>query len=369
MKNGRGPAVTGLALQGMGIGAFWRVLRRNQFRVDPPYAGRLAHLLLMGLLNSVLAARERRRYGSDIARTRVEQPPLFILGHQRSGTTHLHNLLSLDDRADTIRVYQAMFPLHFCYSQKIGRPLFNWLAPKRRPMDNIAFNATAPHEDEFALACLSTVSPYMRFLFPVTGDLPYSECDPSRLPESAREEWRDAFVYCLKKLYFWKQQKRILFKSPPHMGRIPILLKLCPGARFVHIVRHPYEVYRSTRDLWRNTLVRSHLQQPEEKAIDEQVLADYTELSRLYERDKALIPAGSLHELKYEDLVTRPLASLEGLYEGLNLPCFRAFREKAGVFLDSIKDYRTNEHRMTNLERETVRARWGATFARYGYAE
>jgi hypothetical protein len=40
---------------------------------------------------------ENRRFGPRIASTEVESP-LFILGHWRSGTTHLHNLLAATQR-------------------------------------------------------------------------------------------------------------------------------------------------------------------------------------------------------------------------------------------------------------------------------
>src|SRR3712207_7133694 len=51
-----------------------------------------------GALNSVVGAHERRVYGPELADVRIG-PPLFILGHWRSGTTHLHNLLA--DRKST----------------------------------------------------------------------------------------------------------------------------------------------------------------------------------------------------------------------------------------------------------------------------
>ena len=37
-------------------------------------------------------------YGRKIRETKVTQAPVFIIGHPRTGTTHMHNLLNLDER-------------------------------------------------------------------------------------------------------------------------------------------------------------------------------------------------------------------------------------------------------------------------------
>ena len=51
----------------------------------------------MRIQNSLCAWRENRRFGKRARGTRVD-PPLFLLGIWRSGTTYLHNLLARDDR-------------------------------------------------------------------------------------------------------------------------------------------------------------------------------------------------------------------------------------------------------------------------------
>jgi hypothetical protein len=84
-------------LTGITLGPWLRVLRENRFVVDPPYWGRAASVTLWSLSNTPLAACERWLYGRKVSATKVD-PPLFILGIWRSGTTHLHNLLARDDR-------------------------------------------------------------------------------------------------------------------------------------------------------------------------------------------------------------------------------------------------------------------------------
>jgi hypothetical protein len=82
-------------LQGATWEEWWPLLARHRCAVDPQYWPRAALLTLAGLSNSAFARLEEWKYGQGIDAT-VVRPLLFILGHYRSGTTHLHNLLSLD---------------------------------------------------------------------------------------------------------------------------------------------------------------------------------------------------------------------------------------------------------------------------------
>ncbi len=354
-------------IPGMRLGTLMRVLSRNRFRVDRKCFGRLGFLLLMGALNSILSRYEKPCYGSRLEGACIEKPPLFILGHMRSGTTYLHHLMSQDENFDFPSTYQAIFPHHYGYSQEDGSRVFNRLVPNMRPMDNVAFRASTPHEDEFAVAALCGISPYIRVLFPMTENAGHTALDPKSLQPDALESWKDALTCYIKKLCLWKHPKRILLKSPPHMGRIPMLLALFPGAQFIHIVRNPYDVYLSTRHLWLSTFAHSHLQVPDRETIDQIILSWYVELFFLFERDRHLIPAGAIHELKYEDLERDPLQSLESIYDSLRLPGFDRFRIRTSQYLETIKGYRKNKFQIDDASREKVRMHWRSTFDCYGY--
>src|SRR5208283_2359807 len=247
----------------MTLGNLLRVLARNDFRVDAKCSERLFYLLIIGVLNSIYGACETILNGRQIRAVEINHSPLFILGHWRSGTTHLHNLLRLDENFTAPTALQCLFPHQFLFTP-IGGALFNWIAPDKRPMDNMAFSAHTPHEDEFALAAQSTVSPYMKILFPVTGDTGYSELDPKLLSRETLERWKDSLVLLMKKLTL-SNPARIVLKSPPHLGRVSTILEIFPRAQFVHIVRDPYRVYLSTRKLWTDGFGPAHLQIPEPK--------------------------------------------------------------------------------------------------------
>lgn len=355
-----------LTLSGMSFRTLIEVLGRDGNQIDQRYLGRLAMLLGLGLVNSVLGRIEKYHNRSKIQAMRISEPPLFIIGYFRSGTTYLQNLLSLDGTNITPNAYLCLFPNHFHYSKKNGIRIFNWLTPRKRPMDEVRFNANVPFEDEFALATLSSVSPYFRFLFPNSDD----DCmalDPRCLPDEALERWKEAMCYLMKSISFWKGQRRILLKSPLHAGRVETLLGLFPGAKFIHIVRNPYHVYQSNKKLWEETLCRSHLQVPDLGRVEEIMLSWYTELFSLLERDRHLIPEGSLLEIKFEDLEKNPVDSLKGIYEHFGFPGFAGFERKVSEYLESIEDYKKNSYQLDPVARQKVSSRWQDTFERYGY--
>ena len=352
---------------GMSLRTLGASLQRNRGRLHWRYLPRLAFLAVLAAYNSYMSLFEEALNGANIAAAELTAPPIFILGYWRSGTSHLHNLLSLDPTFTCPSAYQVMFPHHFVYSQPWGLKLFNYLSPGKRPMDNVAFYGDTPHEEEMALAALTGVSPYLRILFPITASDGYSAIDPGQLPPGALEVWQAAFRLFMKKLSFSKG-KRIVLKSPPNLGRLPILLKMFPGAKFVHITRNPYVVYQSFQKNWRRGHALSHLQKPDPAVIDEVILSWYTDLFVLFERDRRLIPPGDLHELHFEDLEKAPRDCLAKIYQELSLRDFERFWERASVYLQSIAGYKKNLYTLTEEVRAKINRRWGFFFERYGYS-
>src|SRR3954447_11011480 len=88
-----GPGMLG----GITFGDWVRLLRDNQFHVRPRRLARALAITSQSAQNSVLRRIEDSRYREAVRDAKV-LPPLFVLGHWRSGTTHLHNLMALDER-------------------------------------------------------------------------------------------------------------------------------------------------------------------------------------------------------------------------------------------------------------------------------
>src|SRR3954469_6582544 len=137
-------------LEGMTLGDWWALLRRHRFAIDLPHLPRALVQTAVSAGNSVSARIERARFGRRIEAARVEAP-LFILGHYRCGTTHLHNLLALDPQRAAPTFFQALNPPPFLGNERGVAPIADRLIVRRRHQDEMALGAGVPAEDEFAV--------------------------------------------------------------------------------------------------------------------------------------------------------------------------------------------------------------------------
>jgi hypothetical protein len=152
-------------LQGMGRETWRSLLRQEGHAVDPPYRARAAFQSALAVLNSALAAAEDRRHGPAVETARVH-PPLFILGHWRHGTTHLHNVLAHDPQFAYATLYQTLYPRTFLTTERVVPRLGGPLLLRKRPHDDVALDFGVPNEDELAVLNDAGLSPYLAWCFP-----------------------------------------------------------------------------------------------------------------------------------------------------------------------------------------------------------
>lgn len=354
-------------LAGITAGDWWRLLRDNRFAVDAPYWHRAAVITALSLVNAVHRRRERR-FDAAIAATPLAGPPLFVLGHWRSGTTHLHNLLAQDTTHFAFaNTYQVINPHTFLTTEAVNTRLFAGLLPDTRPMDNMALAFDSPQEDEFAPLLMTGVSPYLGVSFP-RRDAAYAPYLSFRdAPPGEVEAWGRAFTWFLKKLTF-KYGRPLVLKSPTHTARVRLLLRLFPDARFVHIHRHPYEVFQSFRHYYDTAMWFTYLQRPDLDAIDDQILRRYTAVHDALFDDLPLIPAGRFHEVRYADLERDPVAVLGGTYDALGLGDFAAAEPAVRSYLDTLRGYEKNRFApLDDAWKARVASEWRRSFERWGY--
>ncbi len=66
----------------------------------------------------------------DVRTTALTEPPIFIIGHWRTGTTLLHELLIQDERFGYPTTYECFAPNHFLLSEELVRTFLWFLAPR-----------------------------------------------------------------------------------------------------------------------------------------------------------------------------------------------------------------------------------------------
>jgi hypothetical protein len=353
--------------EGCDFFAWWRLLCRNYFAVHPRYIYIAVIITFVSAFHTILRCVQDFLYRDVLARTRIEKGPLFIIGHWRTGTTLLHELLILDERHTYPNTYQCLEPNHFLLTERFFRRWVRFLVPSHRPMDNMAAGWERPQEDEFALCMLGQPSPYLTVAFPNHSPQGMEYLDLDRLPDRARKRWKQAFVGFLRRLAI-NDPRRLILKSPTHSCRIKTLLEIFPDACFVHIVRNPYVVFPSTMNLWKS-LYRAHgLQCPTFAGLGEHVLTTFVSLYERLEEGRPHIAPRRFYELRYEDLVNDPVAAVGKLYDHLELGGFERLRPRLERYLEQMSSYKTNRYELPAGQRDKISRRWGPILRRYGYA-
>ena len=352
---------------GMLAGPWFRLLARNGFRIHPLLLPLAATISGCTLINSTLRPLERLIFGRRLSLTQVKDAPVFIIGHWRSGTTLLHELMVQDQRYTYPTTYQCMAPNHFLISAWFVQRL-SFLLPRQRPMDNMITGWDKPQEDEFALCNMGMPSPYLKMIFPNHPDPCPEYLDLEQVPEADRRRWQQTLVEFLRKVTLINPQ-RIILKSPPHLARIKALLEIFPDARFVHIVRDPYVIHASTHKLWKTLYQFQSLQRPQFADLDEYVYSSFERMYSAFDAQRHLVNPKNLYEIRYEDLVRDQVGEMQKLYEALNLGEFERMRPQLESYLKGTKDYKTNRYEIDPEVREQIDRRWGPFMRRYGYCQ
>jgi hypothetical protein len=238
-----------------------------------------------------------------------------------------------------------------------------------REIDNIPLSMDNPEEEDLAMACMSPYSYLHMYTFPRKARYFFETYITNfhDLPESTIARWKDKYLTMLRKATLAAGGKRLVIKNCADSARIKTLLELFPDAKFIHICRNPYDVFRSTKFLYNAVLARSQLQEISQAEIEDWVSRFYSQLMQKLLNDKALIPAGNLVELKYEDLETSPVDELRKIYEKLSLPRFEDAETAFRAYLESITGYKKNPQKIDDNIIIKVNENWQFALDALGY--
>ncbi len=185
---------------------------------------------------------------------RVEvKRPVFVVGPPRSGTTHLHHVLSADERLTTFRTWECLFGLSVtarklllgaaAVDRAIGRPLGRiggWIGRRLlADMDDVhPFALDAPEEDFLALMpvmqCFILVA-----VFPAAPWL-WQVARLDEQPDAARRAWARYYRNCVRRhLHAAGPDARFLSKNASFTGSLETLLETFPDAVLLGCSRDP----------------------------------------------------------------------------------------------------------------------------------
>ena len=248
--------------------------------------------------------------------------PIIIAGLPRTGTTHLHNLLSADPALRSLPYWESCEPI----------PL---------PTDVVGADGLDPRWVRTQAACefLDAAMPYFKRMHEMTVDHVHEEIQLLAIDFSSMlfvtlapvPAWRDHFVATdqtphyaylktvLQALTFLRGGERWVLKSPQHLEQYRAIMNVFPDATVVVTHRDPVAVTASMLTMLAYT---SRLQlDPVDPARIGALWTDRLQrMLRAAVADRDLLPAGQSTDVRFSDFMADDLATVADIYELADQP-------------------------------------------------
>jgi hypothetical protein len=342
----------------------------NDNNIQLKYYFRTFIIIIVNLINFPFRTYERWFINPRFDKTPIVKEPIFILGHWRSGTTHLHNVLCQDSQMAYTTTYQSVFPDSLF--NKLGRFLFKGFAtlliPGKRAGDNVTLGSSLPQEEEFALGHKTPLCFYYFWFFPTKiieyyhRFIRFNDVEAKQL-----DTWKNDYKLLIKKAIKNTGKQRFLSKNPPNTGRVKELLHMFPNAKFIHIHRNPVEVFLSTQNFYKNMLPHLQLQNISKDVLDQHIVEIYKNLMNDYLEQRELIPKNNLIEIRFDDLETNALQEVKRIYQDLGLDGFELALPKIEQYVNSMKSYKKNTHSIKKSQMDILNKEWRFSMEAWDY--
>lgn len=293
--------------------------------------------------------------------------PIFIIGHWRTGTTFLHNILSQDPQMGYVSTYQTVFPNNLL-SKFLFRTFMKKQMPEKRPGDNVRLNVAYPQEEEFALTNINPWNFYQYMYFPLDYKEYYDKYIRfENVSPGLLRKWKKDYTRMVRKAMINTGGTIPLLKNPCNTGRIKMVLEMYPDAKFIFIMRNPVIVFLSSRKFFTELLPTLWFHHVDESFLEEMIFDTYVKLISDYQHLKSLIPGNNLIEIKFDEYEKDPMAFLESMYKQFNLPGFELAKPTFRDYISSMSGYKKNKYVISKELLEKILDRWGFTMDLWGY--
>ncbi len=283
--------------------------------------------------------------------------PIFIVAPPRSGTTFLQKLMSLDEQFVHSKLYQTIFP-SVIYQEMLqgivqldriigapGRRIIEW-AEKRwfggwDEMHKMRFDQ--PEEDD-GFFVYTFVTEAIFLLFPYVNEL-WAAGFQDALPRERRKRLMAYYRQCLQRqLYANGRDKTILSKATQSSGSVRCLLEEFPDARFITIVRHPYESVPSHVSVF-YPVWQAH---SPEIARDSEVSRAYAKLAVEWYRHLHLmgktVRSEQFYCVDYRQMMQDAVGTVTGIYKHYGLTMSDAFSAKLRLSAQRERGFKSKHH-------------------------
>jgi len=336
--------------------------------IDIKYIFRAVNILVTNFVLLPFRTYEKIKWGNKINRSELHPSPIFILGHWRSGTTYLHQLLCQDSRLGYVSTLQTFAPDVCISGARILWPVFRALLPKKRPIDNVEMALEYPEEEEWAVGNLCRHSFYRGIVFPGSMRRNFDKISGLSNNHQSHQEWKRTYLSVLKKASLKMNNRRLVLKNPMNTIRIPDLLDMFPDAKFIHIYRNPYDTYYSACFFFSVMIKQYQLETITKQEIENNVFEIFSKMMNRYWEDKERIPSENLIEIKFEDLEDNPLETIEKIYHALKIPGFEDTKSSLQKYILSKTGYQKNRYAINKETNQKIYQHWQNIIDKLSYA-
>lgn len=271
-----------------------------------------------------------------------EQPPVFILGFYRSGTTWLQELMRCNPRFQTPTIFQTIFPEIMLVFEPVLKPVLQYIVRTfniKNSFHRLDFDWDFPGEEDVAINALSTRDDFnLLYQYPSAAQR-IAEAHFLDPDKKTLKAWVKAHRYFVQKLTLKHPGKRLVLKSPPNTGRLALLKSNYPDAKFIFIKRDQQTCLLSNKRLWKINRAFS-FECYSEKEAEVVVARMYDIFHANYEEHKRMLRDDELAEVAYDDLVKDPVGVVEKIYKTLRLENNDRNRDRIGKLVMERKDYK-----------------------------
>jgi len=319
--------------------------------------------LLVSLLENLLRLETERVANPDVERQAIADP-VFIIGLPRTGTTHLHGLMSQDPANRAPFTWEVMYPAARGTTRDEIDPVrartqsrLDWanrLAPE--------FMRIHPIAPDLPQECIAIhAQAFMGIQFHTTHDVPSFQ---DWFERDSQDLAYDFHRRLLQHLQAHRPGSRWVLKAPGHLFSLGALLRRYPNARIVQTHRNPLRVMGSMAS--HATVLRRAFS---DRADPVRIAADWADRwgraldDFLAVRDRAK-PEQFL-DIGYESIERAPLETVERVYDFLGWPLTDSGRAAIAHFLAANPKDKHGVHRYTLEQYDLDRAELTRRFARY----
>ena len=305
-------------------------------------------------------------YQKKIAAHQIKQSPIFILGHWRSGTSHLQRIMRLDPCLSTSTIFRSVFSDSYYLTESWLKRALNLICSTlniHHFIQRTTMDLDLPAELDLALCAMCSKNSYSwGHILPKSFSRRVDKQILLR-DEQVADAWIEDYDYMIRKLSYWSKGKRVLVKSPGDTARITHLLKKYPEAKFIFIHRDPISVYHSSTYLWKTIQRHLSIHEVRKEEVHDLILSTYQLLLSNYLEQRSEIPESQLVEVHHTRLQQDPFGEMEKIYSTLELGT--PPRNELAHFLQIAKPYNHTNYSTPDELREKLTSRWRFAFEQW----